>query len=72
MSALRQLLDVLVAGLIAGSSTFVVSAVAPGYAITIGTVLASMYYFSRYPWGIEGGGRYNERIDAFYDRVLPG
>jgi hypothetical protein len=40
---------------------------------SVGIVLASMYYFSRNPWGssYERGRSYNERIDAAYDRVLP-
>jgi hypothetical protein len=71
MSVAHQAVDVLVAGLIAGVSSFAIGAVAPELAVTIGVVLASMYYFSRNPWGSSQGEAYNERIDELYDRFLP-
>jgi hypothetical protein len=48
-----------------------VGAVAPRYALVIGVVLASSYYFSRNPWGSPEGDRINEYIDDVYDRYLP-
>jgi hypothetical protein len=71
MSVAHQAVDVLVAGLIAGVSSFAIGAVAPELAVTIGVVFASMYYFSRNPWGSSQGEAYNERIDELYDRFLP-
>ena len=49
MSVAHQMVDVLVSGLIAGLSSFLLSAFAPQLAVTIGVILASMYYFSRNP-----------------------
>jgi ammonia channel protein AmtB len=71
MSFAHQVVDIVVAGLVAGVVTFAASAVVPGQAVNIGVLLASMYYFSRNPWGAEDGARYNDRIDALYDRYLP-
>jgi hypothetical protein len=71
MSVAHQVVDILLSGVIAGAATFLVSAVAPGYALVIGVVLASMYYFSRNPWGSPEGDRINEYIDETYDRFLP-
>ena len=72
MSLARQLLDVLSTGLIAGSVTLTLSAVLdPSTAALVGVLLATMYYFSRYPWGSRDGERYNDRIDALYDEYLP-
>ena len=51
MSVAHQIVDVLISGVIAGLSAFVLSAAAPRFAVTIGVILASMYYFSRNPWG---------------------
>jgi len=41
--------------------------------VTVAAVLASMFYFSRNPWGGNEARaeRTNERIDRLYDRVLP-
>ena len=47
MSVAHQLVDVLVSGLIAGLSSFVIGALAPQLGVTIGVILASMYYFFR-------------------------
>ena len=71
MSLVHQVVDILLSGAIAGATTFLVSAVAPRYALVIGVVLASMYYFSRNPWGSPEGDRINEFIDDAYDRFLP-
>ncbi|SDG09820.1 hypothetical protein [Halorientalis regularis] len=75
MSLLHQILDILIGGLIAGLTHFTLSLVIedPNLPVTIGVILASMYYFSRNPWGgsREQGRRWNERIDAIYERVLP-
>lgn len=71
MSFLHQLVDILVSGLIAALSTFLLGAVAPGFAVTIGVILASMYYFSRNPWGSQNGQAINDRIDDLYERYLP-
>ena len=71
MSVAHQVVDILLSGVIAGVTTFLVSAVAPEYALVLGVVLASMYYFSRNPWGSQDGDRINEVIDDAYDRFLP-
>lgn len=72
MSIARQAFEVLLAGLVAGVTTNLAAVVlAPDGAVVIGVVLASMYYFSRYPWGSSRGAEYNERIDQFYDDYLP-
>jgi hypothetical protein len=75
MSFLSQLLDVILGGLIAGLSTFMLGAVIADQqlAVTVGVILASMFYFSRNPWGTsrEQAVLINERIDDLYDKVLP-
>ncbi|WP_336000920.1 hypothetical protein [Halorientalis halophila] len=75
MSLLHQILDVLIGGLIAGVSHFLLSFVIadPNLPVTIGVILASMYYFSRNPWGAnpEQAERTNERIDEVYEKILP-
>lgn len=71
MGFARHVVDILVAGLIAGVSSFFVSAVSPDVSITLGVAFACMYYFSRYPWGSRHGSEYNERIDEVYDKYLP-
>jgi hypothetical protein len=71
MSFAHQVVDILIGGAVAGLSTFVFSAVAPQLAVTIGVILASMYYFSRNPWGSQGGDEINARIDDLYERYLP-
>jgi hypothetical protein len=71
MSFAYQVVDVVIAGLVAGVSSFLLGAVAPNLAVTIGVVLASMYYFSRNPWGSAQGEAYNEQIDDLYERFLP-
>jgi hypothetical protein len=71
MSFAHQVVDILISGLIAGLSAFVFSAAAPRLAVTIGVILASMYYFSRNPWGSQNGNQINRQIDDLYERYLP-
>ncbi len=71
MSLKHQLFDILLAGIIAGLSTFMISFVAFEAALAIGLALGSMYYFSRYPWGSQDGEKYNELIDEFYAKYFP-
>ncbi|GAA0467132.1 hypothetical protein MUK72_04165 [Halococcus dombrowskii] len=71
MSVAYQIVDVLIAGVVAGLSAFVLSAVTPRFSVTIGVILASMYYFSRNPWGSQSGDDLNRRIDDLYERYLP-
>ncbi|EMA48913.1 hypothetical protein C448_02256 [Halococcus morrhuae DSM 1307] len=71
MSVAYQIVDVLIAGVVAGLSAFVLSAITPRFSVTIGVILASMYYFSRNPWGSQSGDDLNRRIDDLYDRYLP-
>jgi len=69
---LHQLVDLLVAALIAGTSTVIWGFVAPpAVALWIATLFAAIYYFSRNPWGTPNGDAYNELIDDLYDRYLP-
>lgn len=71
MSFAHQVLDVAVAAALAGVTTYLLAVVVPEQAVTVGVMLASAYYFSRNPWGAPDGAAYNDRIDEFYDRVLP-
>lgn len=75
MSFLSQVLDIVIGGLIAGLTTFLLGTVVADQQlpVTVGVILASMYYFSRNPWGTtpEQGEEINARIDAVYERVLP-
>lgn len=75
MSLLYQIVDIVVGGLIAGAATFVIGALVADQqlAVTIGVILASMYYFSRNPWGSdpEQALEYNAQIDDLYGKFLP-
>ena len=71
MSVAHQMVDVLISGVIAGLSSFLLSAFAPRLAVTIGVILASMYYFSRNPWGSQNGDAINDQLDDLYERYLP-
>ncbi len=72
MTLTRQLVDLSFSGLVAGSVTLALSTVVDANtASLVAVLLATMYYFSRYPWGSRDGERYNARIDAFYDEYLP-
>jgi len=68
----HQLVDLLVAALIAGTSTVLWGFVAPpAVGLWLATLFAAMYYFSRNPWGTPNGDVYNEWIDDLYERYLP-
>jgi hypothetical protein len=41
----------------------------PEIASTAGGVIATMYFFSRYPWG--GREETNDQLDELFDRYLP-
>jgi hypothetical protein len=73
MSFLYQVVDIVLAGLIAGLSSFLLTFLTPDsqLAVTVGVVLASMYYFSRNPWGGGDAEALNAAIDDAYARVLP-
>lgn len=72
MSFKFQVVDILLGGLLAGVGTFVLGAVvSPSLAVTLGAFFAAMFYFSRNPWGSPDGAAYNDRIDDFYDQLLP-
>lgn len=71
MSFAYQVVDVLVAGVLAGLSSFVLVPLLGEMAVTLGVMLASMYYFSRNPYGSDRGMEYNDRIDDLYARFLP-
>jgi hypothetical protein len=66
---LHQILDIAIAGLIAGFTTLSLSVALPRLSVSVGVLLAAAYYFSRYPWGGDGE-RFNDQIDALYDRLL--
>jgi len=69
---LHQLVDLLVAALIAGTSTVIWGfVVPPAVALWIATIFAAIYYFSRNPWGSPKGAAYNDWIDELYERYLP-
>ena len=71
MAFSRQVVDIVVGGLIAGLVTFLLSAVAPRIAVTAGVLFAGMYYFSRNPWASQNPEEINDAIDDLYDRFLP-
>jgi hypothetical protein len=73
MSTLHQIVDIILAGLVAGLVAFPMSVVAPQVATSVGVAAASAFYFSRHPWGVgaEDGLAYNEEIDGIYERYLP-
>jgi hypothetical protein len=75
MSLLYQIVDIVIGGLIAGAMTFVLTAVTADQqlAVTVGVILASMYYFSRNPWGRDPreAVEYNAKIDEVYGKFLP-
>ena len=72
MALSHQLVDIVVGGLVATVSFTVLGFVlTPSYAVAMGAFFAATYYFSRNPWGSPDGEQYNERIDEFYDRLLP-
>lgn len=72
MSLAWQVFDLVVAGSIAGSLTVLLSFLLPvDSASLVAVMVATMYYFSRYPWGSRDGEKYNEKIEEIYDEYLP-
>ncbi|WP_254821078.1 hypothetical protein [Haloglomus halophilum] len=73
MSTAHQIVDILLAGLIAGLVAFPMSLVAPRAATSVGVAAAAAFYFSRHPWGVDeaSGREYNEQLDDLYERYLP-
>jgi hypothetical protein len=73
MSTLHQIVDIILAGLVAGLVAFPMSVVAPQVATSVGVAAASAFYFSRHPWGVsaEDGMAYNEQVDQMYEQYLP-
>ncbi|MFB6200652.1 MAG: hypothetical protein ABEI98_01430 [Halorhabdus sp.] len=73
MSTAHQVVDIILAGLVAGVVAFALSLAAPRAATSVGVAAASAFYFSRHPWGVpaETGREYNQRLDDLYDRYLP-
>jgi ammonia channel protein AmtB len=73
MSTAHQIVDILLAGLIAGLVAFPMSVVAPRAATSVGVAAAAAFYFSRHPWGVdeEMGREYNQQLDDLYERYLP-
>ena len=70
---MRQVVDLLVATVIAGTTIFFwqLATGSAFLALWLGTLFAAIYYFSRNPWGSLRGEQYNEWIDEFYDEYLP-
>lgn len=69
MGLLYQTLDIVIAGILAGVTTFALATVAPNVAVSVGVLAAGLYYFSRNPWG-GNGEEVNEAIDDVYARLL--
>jgi hypothetical protein len=71
MSFAFQVLDVLIAGILAGVTAFVLATVSPSVATDVGVLFAALYYFSRNPWG-GNGEEINGAIDEVYATLVPG
>ncbi|WP_257299774.1 hypothetical protein [Haloarchaeobius sp. FL176] len=72
MSTARQMVEVVVASALAVVGILLTGLVASdSLTQTVGIIIACGYYFSRYPWGSRQPDGINDRIDSFYDRVLP-
>ena len=71
MSVARQMVEVVVASVLAIAGILLTALIVPSMAQTVGIIIACGYYFSRYPWGSRQPEGINDRIDAVYDRVLP-
>lgn len=72
MTVARQMVEVVVASVLAIIGILLTGAVSSAsMAQTVGIIIACGYYFSRYPWGSRQPEGINDRIDSFYDRVLP-
>lgn len=71
MSSMHQVLDIILAGVIAGLATFMISFVSISISLPMGMTLASGFYFSRHPWGSQRGTEINDKFDEFYENKLP-
>ena len=71
MAFAYQVLDIVIAGILAGVTTFALASVAPRIATDMGVLFAALYYFSRNPWG-GNGEEINEAVDGVYARLVPG
>lgn len=71
MSFVYQVLDIAVAGILAGATAFLLAGIAPMVATDVGVLFAALYYFSRNPWG-GNGEEINEGIDTVYASLVPG
>jgi hypothetical protein len=71
MSFAFQVIDILIAGVLAGATAFLLAGLAPTLATDIGVLFAALYYFSRNPWG-GNGEEINEGIDKVYASLVPG
>ncbi|MFC4406422.1 hypothetical protein [Haloarchaeobius iranensis] len=72
MSVARQMVEVVVASVLAVAGILLIAPIASAsMAQTVGIIIACGYYFSRYPWGSRQPEGINDRIDALYDRILP-
>jgi len=71
MSFAFQLLDIVIAGILAGVTAFALATVSPTVATDVGVLFAALYYFSRNPWG-GNGEEVNDAIDEVYATLVPG
>ena len=71
MAFAYQLLDIVIAGILAGVTTFAIATVAPRIATDMGVLFAALYYFSRNPWG-GNGEEINAAVDEAYAALVPG
>ena len=69
MSTKYQILDIILAGLVAGLTTFMISFVSVDLSLPIGMTFASGFYFSRHPWGSQRGSEINDKIEDFYNSL---
>ena len=71
MAFAYQVLDIVIAGILAGVTAFALASVTPRIATDMGVLFAALYYFSRNPWG-GNGEDINEAVDGVYAKLLPG
>lgn len=71
MSFAYQVLDIVIAGILAGITAFGLAGIAPAVATDVGVLFAALYYFSRNPWG-GNGDEVNAAIDDVYASLVPG
>lgn len=69
MTSSRQWVEMVLSLVFAVAVTILLTPIVPDLAPTAGAVLATMYFFSRYPWG--GRAETNAQLDAFFDEHLP-